>query len=81
MSTVTSTIEGKQAKAQNQAPRRIEGRDKIMGRARYAGDLSAATLGFKPDVAVAITSTQATGRILGIDSVAALQMPGVRGRY
>ena len=60
------------------APRRVEGRDKVMGRIRYAGDLSAAALGFEMDVAVAITSTQATGRIVSIDAGQAMASPGVR---
>ena len=60
------------------APRRIEGRDKVTGALRYAGDLGHATFG--PDLhnAVAITSPQASGRILSIDADAALGMPGVR---
>jgi xanthine dehydrogenase YagR molybdenum-binding subunit len=67
-----------QADALARAPRRIEGLDKVSGRARYAGDLSAATIGGELDVAVAITATQATGRILSIDATAALACPGVR---
>ena len=60
------------------APRRIEGRDKVMGRLRYAGDLSAAQVGVDAlDVAVAIISTQATGRIQAIESADALASPGV----
>ena len=55
------------------APRRIEGRDKVMGRLRYAGDLGAAQVGVDAlDVAVAIVSTQATGRIQAIDGADAL---------
>ena len=67
-----------QAAALAAAPRRIEGRDKVTGRVRYAGDLSAATLGGDLDVAVAITSSQATGHIVSIDAAAALAAPGVR---
>ncbi len=59
------------------APRRIEGRDKVTGRVRYAGDLSSAEIA-DLDVAVAITSTQSSGRIVSIDAVAALAQPGVR---
>ena len=60
------------------APRRIEGRDKVTGRTRYVGDLSAAASGAHLDVAVAITATQASGRILSIDASAVLAAPGVR---
>lgn len=61
-------------------PRRIEGRDKVLGRVRYAGDLSAASLELDGalDIAVAVTSTQATGRIRSIDATAVLAAPGVR---
>jgi xanthine dehydrogenase YagR molybdenum-binding subunit len=61
------------------APRRIEGRDKLMGRLRYAGDLGAAQVGVDAlDVAVAIISTQATGRAQAIDGADALASPSVR---
>ena len=59
-------------------PRRLEGRDKVMGRARYAGDFTPQDVNGILDVAVVITSTQASGRVLSIDPAAALQMPGVR---
>lgn len=60
------------------APRRIEGRDKVTGSAHFAGDLHADTLGFEPDVAVAVLSTQSTGRIASIDASRAAAAPGVR---
>ncbi len=62
------------------APRRVEGRDKVTGRVRYAGDLNAATIGDHAaiDVAVAITSTQSGGRVAAIDGREALASPGVR---
>lgn len=63
------------------APRRIEGHDKITGRLRYAGDISAASLGLPGDTllhAVAIVSTRASGRVVGFDAAAALAAPGVR---
>ncbi len=66
------------AKAYSAAPRRVEGRDKVMGRALYAGDLNSAKLEQDTDVAVAVTSTQATGTILAIDTEQALESPGVR---
>ncbi len=59
-------------------PRRIEGRDKVRGRARYAGDITSQEMGGVLDVAVAVTSTQASGQVLAIDDAAALKMPGVR---
>lgn len=60
------------------APKRIEGRDKVTGRANYTGDLNAANMGFAMDVAVAVTSAQATGQLLSIDTGPALASPGVR---
>ncbi len=66
------------ADALARAPRRIEGRDKVTGRLRYAGDLPAGSLDLDTDVAVAITSTQASGRIIKIDAADALAAPGVR---
>ncbi|RZK94843.1 MAG: xanthine dehydrogenase family protein molybdopterin-binding subunit, partial [Hymenobacter sp.] len=60
-------------------PHRLEGRDKVRGQARYAGDITAADVpGGVLDVAVAVTSTQATGQVLTIDPAAALALPGVR---
>ena len=59
------------------APRRLEGRAKVTGQLRYAGDLSAGHIGARLDVAVVITSTQASGRVLAIDGTGALAAPGV----
>lgn len=59
-------------------PRRLEGRDKVRGQVRYAGDFTPHELGGILDVAVAVTSTQASGQILAIDTAAAAAMPGVR---
>lgn len=60
-------------------PRRLEGRDKLLGRARYAGDFTCAELpGGVLDTAVVVTSTQASGEILAIDAGAARLVPGVR---
>lgn len=59
-------------------PRRLEGRDKVVGRARYAGDFTPQDVNGILDVAVVITSTQASGRVLAIDPAVAIQMPGVR---
>ncbi|OUJ70590.1 xanthine dehydrogenase family protein molybdopterin-binding subunit [Hymenobacter crusticola] len=60
------------------SPRRLEGHDKLTGRARYAGDFTADLTGGVLDAAVVVTSTQATGRILSIDARAASQLTGVR---
>ena len=60
------------------APRRLEGREKVRGQIAYAGDLSHPEMSGPLDVAVAVTSTQASGQVLGIDVAAALAMPGVR---
>ena len=59
-------------------PRRLEGRDKVRGQVRYAGDITSEQMGGVLDVAVAVTSTQASGEILAIGTDAALAMPGVR---
>ena len=59
-------------------PHRLEGRDKVRGRVKYAGDITPSEMGGVLDVAVAVTSTQATGRVLAIDAAAALALPGVR---
>ncbi|USQ71725.1 xanthine dehydrogenase family protein molybdopterin-binding subunit [Roseomonas mucosa] len=63
------------------APRRVEGRDKVTGRLRYAGDISAASLGLAEEAllhAVAIVSAHASGRVTEIDAAEALRAPGVR---
>ena len=52
---------------------RVEGRDKVTGRARYAYEYPADHAAY----AVAVQSTIASGEITGIDSGAALAMPGV----
>jgi xanthine dehydrogenase YagR molybdenum-binding subunit len=52
---------------------RVEGRDKVTGRARYAYEYPAQRLAY----AVAVQSTIASGQITGIDATAALAMPGV----
>ncbi len=59
-------------------PRRLEGRDKVRGQVRYAGDFTPHETGGILDVAVAVTSTQASGEILAIDAAVAAAMPGVR---
>ena len=60
------------------SPRRVEALAKVTGTAIYAADLSGDDVGGFLDHAVAVTSTQATGRITGIDATAALARPGVR---
>ena len=64
----------------SRAPRRIEGREKVTGRLRYVGDIDGPSLGVNRDEllhAVAITATQASGRIIDFDDAAALAAPGV----
>ena len=59
-------------------PTRVEARAKVTGSTRYAADLGAADFGGALDHAVAVTSTQAIGRITAIDTAPALALPGVR---
>ncbi|WP_420593832.1 xanthine dehydrogenase family protein molybdopterin-binding subunit [Deinococcus sp.] len=71
-------MQGHMIQPKADTPRRVEGRDKVMGRAHYAGDFGSAELHQDMDVAVAVTSTQASGRILDIETAAVLAAPGVR---
>ena len=64
--------------ALRRAPRRVEGRDKVTGRAQYVGDFNGKILRSELDVAVAVTSAQATGSVLTIDASQALASSGVR---
>jgi xanthine dehydrogenase YagR molybdenum-binding subunit len=57
---------------------RIEGREKVTGRAHFVDDLKAEQLGFSFDVAVVVTSTIGRGRIVTFDTTAALAVSGVR---
>lgn len=52
---------------------RVDGRDKVMGRARYAADFN------QPDqaYAVIVSATVGLGRVTGIDSAAVEGMPGI----
>lgn len=59
------------------APRRLEGPAKVLGQAKYVGDFHHPEAGGPLAVAVAVTSTQATGRVLAIEVAAALARPGV----
>ncbi len=52
---------------------RVEGREKVMGEARYAYEQPIEGVAY----AAAITSTIATGEITGVDASAALAIPGV----
>jgi xanthine dehydrogenase YagR molybdenum-binding subunit len=52
---------------------RIEGRDKVTGRARYAYEYPAERLAY----AVPVQSTIASGEVTGVDTAAALAVPGV----
>lgn len=60
-----------------QAPRRVEGRAKVTGALRYAGDLGPAEIDDQLQHAVAVVSTIASGRIAGIDTRDALAADGV----
>ena len=60
------------------APRRIEGREKVLGQSKYVGDFSGSDLGMEFDVSVAVTGSQATGSVLSIDSRKALASPGAK---
>ena len=60
------------------APRRVEGHRKVRGEAVYVGDYDAARIGSEMDVAVLVTSAQATGSVIGIQAELALASPGVR---
>lgn len=62
----------------DRAPRRVEGRGKVTGQLRYAGDLGTMPGTTRPQEAVVLLSTQATGRVLDIDASAALAAPGAR---
>ena len=68
----------RQADALARAPRRVEGREKVTGALRYAGDLARTAADATTDVAVAVIAAQASGRILAIETGQALSMPGVR---
>jgi len=57
---------------------RVEGEDKVRGRARYVDDLRADELGFQPLIAVAVTSPVAVGTLQEIDASKALAIKGVR---
>ncbi|MEM9777045.1 MAG: molybdopterin cofactor-binding domain-containing protein, partial [Chloroflexota bacterium] len=58
-------------------PRR-EGKHKVTGSAIYVDDMRDTDLGFKPDIAIPVTSTIAVGKIKAIDAAQALAVPGVR---
>lgn len=61
------------------APRRVEGRAKVTGALRYAGDLGLPETHEQLQHAVAVVSTVASGRIAGIDAREALAAKGVSG--
>lgn len=64
--------------AYQNSPRRVEGRDKVTGKAIYVGDFDSQNLERDVDTAYAVTSTQATGAVLSIDTAAALASDGIR---
>lgn len=57
---------------------RIEGADKVRGRALFVDDLRADVLGFSPLFAMAVTAPAGPGTLRRIDTGAALHVPGVR---
>src|SRR5437867_3924252 len=73
---VLSTAEGSKIKNSSQAAPRIDLKDKVTGQAQYVEDLPDL-----PNTAYAATllSPYAHGRILSIESVEGLKMPGVLG--
>ncbi len=56
---------------------RIEGRDKVTGRAAYVDDLRPEAIRMQPLIALVATSPKASGRIR-VDASAALALPGTR---
>ncbi len=70
---------GKERKLEKRARGpRVEGRSKVTGAAVYVDDMREDELGFGYDVAVAVSSTCAVGRVKTIDTRAALAVPGVK---
>ena len=59
-------------------PPRLEGADKVTGRAVYVNDIVHSRSGTALDHAVVVTAHQASGTIVLIDAAAALALPGVR---
>ncbi len=60
------------------APRRVEGKDKVRGEARFVGDFYTSQLPTDCDNAVVVTSSQASGTIMGFDAADVLRSQGVR---
>lgn len=61
------------------AHRRIEGPEKVTGKARYTADLTARETGADLLHACVVQSTAAPGRMIRLETSAAGQIPGVRG--
>ncbi|MBF8643745.1 xanthine dehydrogenase family protein molybdopterin-binding subunit [Pseudomonas luteola] len=59
-------------------PNRLEAREKVTGTACYTVDLARSPVEGRLAHAAVVQSTQATGRILSIDTTAALAVPGVQ---
>jgi xanthine dehydrogenase YagR molybdenum-binding subunit len=57
---------------------RIEGADKVRGRAHFVDDLREAQLGFTPLIAMAVTAPKGGGTVRRIDAEKALALDGVR---
>ncbi|SDF43398.1 xanthine dehydrogenase YagR molybdenum-binding subunit [Lentzea fradiae] len=76
MTTHPQVIDGLGATPSIGSPRtRVEGEDKVSGKARYAGDVQVERLAH----GAVVTATVARGRISGIDDRATLASPGVIG--
>ncbi|MFK0293302.1 xanthine dehydrogenase family protein molybdopterin-binding subunit [Streptomyces sp. NPDC090442] len=71
--TVTTTTSTAASAAVGTSHTRVEGRDKVTGAARYAGEVPLAGLAH----GWLVVSTIARGRIRAVDTAAALAMPGV----
>ena len=59
-------------------PLRLEGLEKVTGRAAYAGDIVQSPAGQALDHVMVVTAPQASGSVVRIDTASALAVPGVR---
>ncbi|MFF3307450.1 xanthine dehydrogenase family protein molybdopterin-binding subunit [Streptomyces sp. NPDC002952] len=69
----TTTTGTRAAKAVGTAHTRVEGRDKVTGAARYAGEIPFAELAY----GWLVLSTATRGRVRSVETAAVLEMPGV----
>ncbi|MFE9820676.1 xanthine dehydrogenase family protein molybdopterin-binding subunit [Streptomyces sp. NPDC005791] len=73
MTTTTTTTGTTVANAVGTAHTRVEGRDKVTGAARYAGEVPFAELAY----GWLVLSTITRGRVRSVEAAAVLEMPGV----